>query len=65
MEILLQSKTRYCKHFDICDKVTNCYKGEECPFFEHSEDFTSLRYETSTRSREKILDGIKELNFDE
>ena len=37
--------TRYCEHHIICDKDYDCINGELCPFFEHTGDFTSLRYE--------------------
>lgn len=39
-----KTKTRYCKYYNICDKDINCFKGEYCAVFEHSEFFTSLRY---------------------
>jgi len=38
-------KTRYCAHFDICDKEYDCFNGEFCPAFEHTKDFSSLRFE--------------------
>ena len=35
--------TRYCEHWMICDKDTDCKAGESCPWFKHTEDFTSMR----------------------
>ena len=34
--------TAYCERYRDCDKDTDCYSGEYCPWFIHSEDFSSL-----------------------
>ena len=38
-------KTRYCEHSNNCDKEIDCFNGEDCPVFEHTSDFSSLRFE--------------------
>ena len=37
--------TRYCEHFDICDKETDCKAGEDCPWFTHTHSFSSMWWE--------------------
>lgn len=47
----MKTKTRYCKYYDMCYKKINCFKGEYCSVFEHTSDFTSLRFDTEDRSK--------------
>ena len=40
-----KKKTRYCEHSNNCDKDIDCFNGEDCPVFEHTSAFSSLRFD--------------------
>lgn len=45
-------KTNYCEHATYCDKDRPCFdteNGDDCPFFEHTKDFTSIRGKQVTK----------------
>lgn len=45
-----KKSTLYCKYHHNCDKDIDCFNGEDCSIFEHSEDFSSLKY-----TKEEVL----------
>ena len=56
-------KTRYCKYYHMCDKDINCRDKDVCSVFEHTEDFSSLRFENDNNEVDYIKDTIN-LLFD-
>jgi len=57
-------KTRYCKHYNICDRKEDCMNGEQCDFFESNPDTftkpTNVDIEDFETAMDDIWDGKKE-----
>lgn len=51
-----KKKTRYCEYSNICDKDIDCFNGEDCPVFEHTSGFSSLRFGKESNHQEDIGD---------
>lgn len=53
-------KTRYCKHYNICERKEDCMKGEHCDFFESNPDTFTESKNVKVDDLETVMDDIWE-----
>ena len=51
-------KTRYCKHYNICDREEDCMEGEHCDFFESNPDTFTMPESSKIDDLETVMDDI-------
>ena len=57
--------TAYCQHSFNCDKDIDCFNGESCQFFEHTNFFSSIEKEVDLKQLDEDSLEPCELNFGE